>query len=175
MKKELKTLWIAVVVLAVLQLIGGTIYTAATAANEKNFTYVDCTVLSVQSKQEEDTLIVTGITVSYTDDAGNAVVAEMADFPASFSVGSVFEGRYSDDPLLISAETTDWFTPVFLIVLGAAYGLFALITWSLRKKMGLYAMEDISEEPIFDEEMECTCGEESSAKIETRGKCYENQ
>lgn len=153
MKKELKTLWIAVVVLAVLQLIGGAVYTAATAANEKNFTYVDCTVLSVQSQEEEDGLIITGITVSYVDDGGNTVVAEMADFPASFSVGSVFEGRYSDDPQLISAETTDWFTPVFLIVLGAAYGLFALITWLLRKKMGLYAMEDISEDPISDEEM----------------------
>lgn len=147
MKKELKTLWITVVVLAVLQLIGGIAYTAWTAQCERRYTYVDCTVVSVSTSQgeEEGALIVEGITVSYVADGGGTVIAEMEDFPSSFAVGESFRGRYSDDPSLISAKTTDWFTPVFLIILGAMYALAAAVMFILRKKMGLYAMESPDE------------------------------
>lgn len=146
MKREFKTLWIAVAVLAVLQLIGGTIYTAATAARERDYTYVECTVVDVRKTEQEDTLTIEEITVSYTDADGNTVTAKMADFPASFSVGSTFEGRYTDDPYLISAEDTDWFTPVFLLILGGAYAIGDIVALLLRKRVGLYAMEDIQDE-----------------------------
>lgn len=147
MKKELKTLWIAVVVLAVLQLIGGIAYTSWTAHCERQYTYVDCTVVSVSTSQgeEEGALTVEGITVSYVASGGETVIAEMEDFPSSFAIGESFRGRYSDDPTLISAKTTDWFTPVFLIILGAMYALAAAVMFILRKKMGLYAMESPDE------------------------------
>lgn len=146
MRREFKTLWIAVAVLAVLQLIGGTIYTAATAARERDFTYVECTIVDVKTTEQEDTVTIEEITVSYTDADGNTVTAKMADFPASFSVGSTFEGRYTDDPHKISAQTTDWFTPVFLLILGGAYAIGDIVAFALRKKMGLYAMVDIRDE-----------------------------
>lgn len=152
MKKEMKTLWIVVAVLAVLQIIGGSVYTAMTAIRERDFTYVDCTIVSVQTTQEGDTVQVNGVTVTYTDAAGKTVTAEMLDFPERFSVGQTFRGRYENDPRKISAEKTDWFTPVFLIVLGAAYGLFDVAALLLRKKMGLYALADISENPSPEEE-----------------------
>lgn len=154
MKKDLRTVWIVVMVLAVLQIAGGSYFTLRTALYEKNYTYVDCTVVSVQSTQEEDSLLVQGITVSYVNEAGETVLAQMEDFPSSFSVGSTFRARYEQDPYSISAQETDWFTPVFLLVLGAGYGLFGLAALLLRKKMGLYAMEDVSDDRSDPEEEE---------------------
>lgn len=151
MKREFKTLWIAVAVLAVLQLIGGTIYTAATAARERDFTYVKCTVVDVRVTEQEDTVTIEAITVTYTDADGNTVTAQMADFPASFSVGSTFEGRYTDDPHRISAEDTDWFTPVFLLILGGVYAIGDIVAFALRKKLGLYAMVDVKDEKPLPE------------------------
>lgn len=153
MKKELKTIWIAVAVLALAQIIGGCIFTARTAAAEHSYTYVDCTVVSVRSTQEGDTVTVTGITVSYPDQEGKTVEAQMADFPTKFSVGSKFRGRYQQDPQIVSAQQTDWFTPVFLIVLGVAYALGDLAVLLLRKKMGLYALEETRREEPEDEEV----------------------
>lgn len=145
MKKELKTIWVVVAVLAVLQILGGSVYTAMTATKERSFTYVDCTVVSVQSTQDEGTVQIQGVTVTYLDGKGNTVTAQLQDLPERFAVGESIRGRYDDDPLKISTEKTDWFTPVFLIVLGTAYGLFDVVAWLLRKKMGLYALEDVSE------------------------------
>lgn len=152
MKKELKVLCITVAVLAVLQLIGGIFYTAMTAREEKKYTYVECTITSVQSKEEDDTVTIEGITVSYIGNDGQTVIAQMVDFPSSFSVGETFTGRFKDDPLLISAEQTDWFTPVFLIILGAAYALIDITLFLLRKKMGLYAMESVADDYIYEDE-----------------------
>ncbi len=152
MKKELKVICITVAVLAVLQLVGGIFYTAMTAKEEKSYTYVECTILSVQSKKEDDTVIIEGITVSYLGSYGQTVVAQMADFPSSFAEGETFTGRFRDDPLLISAEHTDWFTPVFLIVLGAAYAVIDITLFLLRKKMGLYAMESVADDYIYEDE-----------------------
>lgn len=157
MKKELKVICITVAVLAVLQLVGGIFYTAMTAKEEKSYTYVECTIVWVQRKEDDDTtgddtVAIEGITVSYIGDDGQTVVAQMADFPSSFSVGETFTGRFRDDPLLISAEHTDWFTPVFLIVLGAAYAVIDIILFLLRKKMGLYAMESVADDYIYEDE-----------------------
>lgn len=145
MKKELKTIWVVVAVLAVLQILGGSVYTAMTAAKERNYTYVDCTIVSVQSTQDDDSVQIQSVTVTYLDREGNTVTAQLQDLPERFAVGETIRGRYADDPQKISTEKTDWFTSVFLIVLGTAYGLFDVGAWLLRKKMGLYALEDVSE------------------------------
>lgn len=165
MKKELKILWITVAVLAVLQLIGGTIYTVWTAKEEQKYTYVECTIVSVQSKKEEDTVIIEGITVSYLGDDGTTVIAEMADFPSSFSVGTVFTGRFKNDPLKISAEDTDWFTPVFLIVLGGMYAIIDIALLLFRKKMGLYAMESVADDHIYEDDPDEDTDEDISSEI----------
>lgn len=146
MKKELKTLWIVVAVLAVLQIVGGSVYTGWTAVKEKTHTYVDCTVMAVQSTTDGDSVTIDGITVSYVNGEGQTVVAQMADFPTSFAEGYTFRARYQDDPLTLSVQQTDWFTPVFLLILGLAYGLLDLLALLLRKKMGLYALVDITED-----------------------------
>lgn len=158
MKKELKTLWITVAVLAVLQIIGGSVYTTMTAVQEKKFTYVDCTVIAVQSTRNEDTVTIEGVTVSYRNGEGDTVIAQMTDYPSSFEIGSVFRGRYLNDPEAVSAQVTDWFTPVFLIVLGVGYGLIDVAALLLRKKMGLYALRDYVAE---DEPGEELCVEQS--------------
>ncbi len=170
MKKEFRTLWIAVAVLAVLQLVGGGVYTAWTAHCEKQYTYVTCTVISVSSSKQEgdDAVTIDGITVSYVNEQGETVVAEMEDFPSSFAVGESFSGRYSDDPTRISAKQTDWFTPVFLIVLGMGYALFDILTFIFRKKMGLYAMvspaEELSDDEEYEDDTEEYDGEENRSK-----------
>lgn len=150
MKKELKTLWIVVAVLAVLQIVGGCIYTGWTAVKEKTYTYVDCTVMAVQSTINGDSVTIDGITVSYVNEQGQTVMAQMADFPTSFAEGETFRARYQDDPLTLSVRQTDWFTPVFLLILGLAYALFDLGALLLRKKMGLYALVDITEDGQTD-------------------------
>lgn len=147
MKKELKTVWIVVAVLAILQIIGGSIYTLHTAEQEKRYTYVACTIEEIRTKQDGDSLIVEGITVSYRADDGSTVTAQMVDFPPRFSEGDTLQGRYVDDPLKISAQQTDWFTPVFLIVLGVAYAAFDVAALLLRKKLGLYALQNAKENP----------------------------
>lgn len=145
MKKEIKIIFTVVAVLAVLQIAGGIFYTAYTYKKEKSYTYVDCTVLSVETEKSEDsddTLIVKGVTVSYVNKDGQTAVAKMKDFPSGFKEGSVFKARYSDDPCLLSVETTDWFTPICLLVLGISYAAGDLIFLLVRKKLGLYAFKD---------------------------------
>lgn len=146
MKRDFKILCTAVAVLAVLQIVCGAAYTVYTVKEDSSYTYVECTVLEVKTSQEDEAVKVEEITVSYMNEEGRSVVARMADFPERFSVGSVFTGRYRDDPMSISAQKTDFFTPVFLIVLGAAYAIADTVFLLMRKKMGFYAMEDVREE-----------------------------
>lgn len=151
MKREFKIIWLCVAILAVLQLVGGIVYTSYTAKLEREFTYVECTVAEVQTKKDEDSedenaLIIEKIIVTYKNSAGETVDAEMTDYPQSFAIGSTFTGRYTDDPHKISAEHTDWFTPVFLIVLGALYAIADIAALLFRKHTGLYAMEAVGEE-----------------------------
>lgn len=154
MRKQYKTLLIILVVLAVLQIIGGIVYTTLTGINEKKYTYVTCTVTDVQTEQNEDeTFTVIGIEVSYRGEDGQTVYAQMQDFPSSFQVGESFEARYVDDPLSLSQEKTDWFTPVFLLVLGIEYAIGAIVMFAMRKKMGLYALQaDDNENAPIDED-----------------------
>lgn len=173
MRKELKTLWIAVAVLAVLQILGGIAYTAYTASEDSRYTYVDCTVISVNTHDGEDgALIVDGIIVSYVDENGNTVIAEMEDFPSSFSEGSLIGGRFSDDPKKISTARTDWFTPVFLIILGLFYALIDAVALIFRKKAGLYALVDATDETSADVEDEI--GDEDSNENENFDNSDEN-
>lgn len=151
MKKEFKAIWWTVAVLAVLQLVGGIIYTSYTAKLEREFTYVECTVTDVQTKKDEDSedknaLIIERIVVTYKNSAGETVDAEMTDYPQSFAIGTTFTARYTNDPHSLSAEHTDWFTPIFLIVLGAVYAITAAALLIFRKHTGLYAMESPTEE-----------------------------
>lgn len=155
MKKEFKTIWWTITVLAVLQLVGGIIYTSYTAKLEREFTYVECTVTDVQTKKDEDSedenaFIIEKVVVTYKNSAGEMVDAEMAYYPQSFAVGTTFTARYTDDPHTLSAEHTDWFTPIFLIVLGAVYAITAAALLIFRKHTGLYAMESPTDE--YDEE-----------------------
>lgn len=143
MKKQYKTLLIIVTVLAVLQIIGGIVYTSIVGVQEKEYTYVTCTVVEVETEQQEDeSYIVKGITVTYENDKGEAVTATMQDFPSSFAEGKSFEARYKDNPLSLSAQKTDWFTPVFLLCLGVCYAIGAIVMFAMRKKMGLYALDN---------------------------------
>lgn len=153
MKKEIKIIFTVVAVLAVLQIAGGIVYTAYTCKKEKTYTYVDCTVLSVETEKSEDDdkVIVKGVTVSYLSGDGQTVVAKMKDLPSSFKEGSVFKARYSDDPCLVSVETTDWFTPICLLVLGISYAAGDLIFLLVRKKLGLYAFKDADEDENFQD------------------------
>lgn len=161
MKKELKAVFITVAILAVLQLVGGTIYTAITAAREKEYTYVSCVVVSVETETatsgEEDqtdsegvSVTIKSVTVEYENESGEKVTAHLADFPQSFSVGTTLSARYKDDPLNLSTAKTDWFTPVFLLVLGGLYLLTVICMLLFQKRAGLYAIRDAKDD---DEEL----------------------
>ncbi len=155
MKKQYKTLLIIIAVLAVLQIVGGIVYTSIVGAQEKEYTYVTCTVVKVETEQQEDeSYLVTGITVTYENDKGETITATMQDFPSSFAEGKSFEARYKDNPLSLSAEKTDWFTPVFLLCLGVCYAIGAIVMYAMRKKMGLYALdnEEKDDTPINEDD-----------------------
>ncbi len=146
MKRQVKSFIIVIAVIAVLQIAGGTVYAIHTARNDKQYTYVDCTVVSVDFEEKEDNQgTINGITVSYVNSEGQTVVAKMADYPYKFSVGTVFRARYTDNPELLSAQSADWFTPVLMIVLGVAYAIGDVVLWVIRKKTGLYALGTIDD------------------------------
>ncbi len=142
MKKSLVTLFVVVAVLAVLLIAGGIAYTVLTAEKESAYTYVEATVKEVETEPSDDAVTIKKVTVTYTGADGEEVTAVMEDFPEKFSVGSTFTARYSVDPLTLSAEKTDWFTPIFMLVLGVAYALGDAIAFFNRKKFGLYALSD---------------------------------
>lgn len=139
--KQLKIIWIIVVVLAVLQIVGGCVYTAWTVKDEQRYTYVDCVIDGIDSVQDGDNYKIESVTVSYFMD-GASVSAILVDYPAKIELGATLSGRYAENPTEVSCKTTDWFTPIFLICLGVAYAIGAAVAFVLRKKMGLYAIVD---------------------------------
>lgn len=152
MKKGLVTLFILVAVLAVAQITGGIVYTVLTAENEARYTYVEATVKDVETeKGEDDSVTVKSITVTYIG-ADGEVEATMKDFPSKFSIGTTFTARYDEDPTLLSTESTDWFTPIFLIILGVLYALGDAIALLNRKNIGLYALSDDGKETSAEED-----------------------
>lgn len=167
MKKQLKTIFIILIVLAVLQIVGGVVYLSFTAVEDASYTTVECTIHSVvftktekQEEQEEQGTI-DKVIVTYQNAQGETIQAELSDYPASFSIGSVFEGRYkSEEPTKITMEETDWFTPSFMLCVGVLYAIGATLLFVFRKKLGMYALDDavddeeiVEGEPCFDDEL----------------------
>lgn len=152
MKKGLVTLFILVAVLAVAQITGGIVYTVMTAKQEARYTYVEATVKEVEIVSgENDSVTVNSITVTYIGADGERE-AKMKNFPSKFSVGTTFTARYDDDPTLLSIESTDWFTPIFLIVLGLLYALGDIIALVNKKNIGLYALSDDGKQSIPEDD-----------------------
>lgn len=162
MKRQLKTILIVLIVVAVLQIVGGIVYLSLTAVDEKRYTSVECTITEVISKVqenedgEEETLKIESIIVTYQNANGESVTAELADYPSSFEIGTVLEGRYKDDPSVITLGDTDWFTPALVLVVGVAYGIGAVVMYATRKKTGMYALDNQPAENIPDEEEEAS-------------------
>ncbi len=174
MRKDFLTIFIAIAILAVLQIVGGTIYTITTAVVESKYTYYDCTIVEIETeKVESDTdseieqYKIKNVKVSYTLADGTEIIANASYYPTPLAVGDVFVGRVSSDSTSdsVSSETTDWFTPIFMIVLGVVYALIDLLFFVFRKKTGLYALKDVSEEYVEIEDDDWTI-ENRSATIE---------
>lgn len=139
--KQLKTIWIIIVVLAVLQIIGGSVYTAWTVDNERRYTYVDCVIVDITAVADGDSYTVEAVLVEYEAD-GKTVSAKLVDYPSKMEIGTTVHGRYDQSVQEISCKTTDWFTPIFLLCLGVAYAIGAALAFVFRKKMGLYVIVD---------------------------------
>lgn len=171
MKRQIKTIFIILVVLAVLQIVGGTIYLSFTAVDDKKYTTVECTIHSVvftktEDDEEEGTSgTIDKVIVTYQNEQGDTIEAELEDYPASFSIGSVFEGRYKDDPYKITLEETDWFTPSFMLAMGIAYAIGTSVLFAMRKRMGWYALDDGQDKHAEDVEEEIKENEEFSKQI----------
>lgn len=147
MKRQLKTILILVIVIAILQIVGGIVYLSLTSAEDKSYTSVECTITDVVSHTqtsedgESETVIIESIIVTYQNANGESVTAKLADYPSSFEVGTVLSGRYKDDPSTITLEDTDWSTPTLVLVVGVVYGIGAVVLYATRKKMGMYALD----------------------------------
>lgn len=148
MKKQIKALFIVLIVLSVLQIVGGIVYLSFTAVNDKLYTEVVCTISEVNTitNEEDESVTVESVIVTYVNGNGESVEATLESFPSSFSVGTKLDGRYKDDPHSISLEKTNWFLPSFMLALGIAYAIGAVVFYVSRKRMGLYALENVSDE-----------------------------
>ncbi len=151
MKGQLKTILIVIAVLAVFQIAVGSVFLASTVKQERTYTYVTATITDVQTEkgEEENFYTITSIVVTYQNDNGQMTTATLTDYPSSFEIGTVVQCRYTDNPLSLSTQTTDWFTPIFTICLGAVYAISGVILFAFRKKFGLYALQD-TENGNFD-------------------------
>lgn len=152
MKKQIKALFIVLIVLSVLQIVGGIVYLCLTAVDDKRYTDVVCTISEVKTsvsesdEEEDESVTVESIVVTYVNENGETVEATLESFPSSFSVGTKLDGRYKDDPHSITLEKTSWFLPSFILVLGVAYAIGTVVFYLSRKRMGLYALESVSDE-----------------------------
>lgn len=161
MKKQLKTILILLIVIAVLQTVGGIVYLSLTAVDDKSYTSVECTIVEVNiSKSEEiedgegESVTLESIIVTYQNANGESVRAKLADYPSNFEIGTVLSGRYKDDPNTITLEDTDWFTPSLVLVVGVAYGIGAIVLFATRKKFGMYALDSEPTDSVPDMEEE---------------------
>lgn len=165
MKKRIKALFVLLVVLAVLQTVGGIVYLSFTAAEDKLYTDVVCTITEVKTtvvepeedgeESEGETVTIDSITVTYQNENGEEVVATLADYPSSFQgVGTVLNGRYKDNPTSITLVQTDWFTPSFVLVMGIAYAVGTTVLFAMRKRMGWYALDDSEKDNAPEQEEE---------------------
>ncbi len=159
MRRSYLAIWIIIVIFAVLQTVGGAVYLALSIEKENAYTYVDCTIENIVSEpsgESDETYIVKSITVSYTNENGEKVIAEMIDFPQSFQEGSTFIGRYLDNPLEISAESKDLSLQYFTLCLGIVYAIAAVLLFVYRRKLGLYALEDVERNMVIEEDDDWT-------------------
>lgn len=156
MKRHLKTLLVVIAVLAVFQIVVGALLLSWTVKTEHSYTYVSATITEIQTEKQQNEdgdeyYTVKSVSVTYTNDSGESVTATLADFPYSFELGTVVKCRYTDNPLSLSTQTTDWFTPIFTVSLGAIYAIGGTLLFVFRKNFGLYALED-TEKGDFEEE-----------------------
>lgn len=174
MRKDLLTIFIVVAVLAVCQIVGGVVYTVYTARKDASFDYYDCTIVEIETeKVETDTedgeeqFTIKSVKVQYTLSDGTEVEAYATQYPSSLAVGTEFVGRVSRDSnsLDVSAETTDWFTPIFMIALGVVYAIIDLLFFIFRKKTGLYALKDVSNEYVEIEEDDWTIADNADKAV----------
>lgn len=148
MKKQLKTILILLIVIAVLHIVGGIVYISFTAAEDKRYTSVECTISEVNVSKSEanedgegENVTIESVVVTYKNAQGELVEARLADFPQSFEVGSVLNGRYKDDAHSITLDSTDWFTPSLVLFIGGMYGIGAGVLFATRRKAGMYALD----------------------------------
>ncbi len=170
MKRRLRTLLVIIAVLAVFQIVAGALLLSWTVTTEKSYTYVTATITEIQTEKQQNEdgdeyYTVKSISVAYTNNSGESVVATLADFPYSFELGTVLECRYTDNPLSLSTQTTDWFTPVFTIVLGVVYAIGGTLLFVFRKNFGLYALEDTEKGDFEEEEDDWELDDEQSNEI----------
>lgn len=154
MRRSYLSIWIIIVVFAVLQTVGGAVYLALSVQKENAYTYVECKIeeiISEPSEAEEGTYVVKSITVSYTNEKGESVLAKMSDYPQSFQEGSTFVGRYLTNPLEISAKSKDLSLQCFTLCLGIVYSVVAVLLFVYRKKLGLYALEDVRKDNLEED------------------------
>lgn len=160
MKKRFKTLFIVLIVISVLQTVGGIVYLSFTAANDKSYTEVVCTITEVDSvptdeEDESQNFTIESIKVEYVNADGEVVEGVLKDFPSDkFGVGTVLNGRYKDDPHSITLTRTNWFLPSLVLVIGVAYAIGAVVLYASRKNMGLYALSDMTDGTDESEEPE---------------------
>lgn len=167
MKKRIKALFVLLVVLAVLQTVGGIVYLSFTAAEDKRYTDVECTITEVKTtvvepeepaedggESEGESVTIDAIIVTYLNANGEIVEATLADYPSTFQVGTVLNGRYKDNPASITLEQTDWFTPSLLLAMGVAYGIGTIVLFAMRKRMGWYALDEGEKDNAPEQEEE---------------------
>lgn len=157
MKKRFKTLFIVLIVISVLQTVGGIVYLSFTAAKDKSYVEVACTITEVsvvENADGEEGVTIESIKVEYVNADGERVEAVLEDYPSNFSVGTTLNGRYKDDPHSITLTRTNWFLPSIVLVIGVAYAVGAVALYASRKNMGLYALSDVTDDTDESEEPE---------------------
>lgn len=160
MRKDFLTIFIVIAVLAVCQIVGGVIYTVKTAIEDRKYDYYECTIIDIETEKVEsdeesvEQYKIKAVKVTYTLEDGTTITANATQYPQSIAVGNVFVGRVSNESISgnVSCETTDWFTPILMIVLGVVYALADLLFYLFRKKTGLYALRDVSDDYVEIEE-----------------------
>lgn len=172
MRRSYLAIWIMIVIFAVLQTVGGAVYLALSIEKENAYTYVECTIENIVSEpsgESDETYIVKSVTVSYTNEKGEEILAELIDYPQSFTEGTTFTGRYLDDPLEISTESKDLSLQYFTLCLGVVYAIASVLLFVYRRKLGLYALEDVEGNMVIEDDDWTLVDNEESNEEELQG------
>lgn len=139
MSRRIKKLLIFLIVVAVMHVIGGTIYFGYTISKNQKYAKAEVTIIKVNEEKQDDQIIITSLVVKYVEDKIYANEVILSEIPPKFKLGETITVRYQkNNPTNIYISGIDWFTPSVILFIGILYTGIGMTIFISNKKTGIF-------------------------------------